>query len=147
MIPRYIHSLRHGLAVLPLLVSCSGDTGGPPNVLIISLDTLRADHLSCYGYAKQTTPRLDRLASTATRYTDCMATAPWTVPSHASLMTGRFPSEHGAISFDIKPGPGMESWQVDNAQPLGPENITLAEVLRDDGYATAGFVANTTYLR
>jgi len=147
MILRLQCRLIRTLPLLPLLVACGSEADRPPDVLIISLDTLRADHLSCYGYGKPTTPRLDQLADGATLYTRCMATAPWTVPSHASIMTGRFPSEHGAISSEMKPAAGQYSTNVDNAQPLGPENLTLAEVLRDDGYATAAFVANTTYLQ
>jgi arylsulfatase A-like enzyme len=99
-----------------------------PNVLLIVLDTLREDHLSAYGYARQTTPRLDRLAAEGTLFERAFATASWTLPSHASIMTGRYPAEHGA-----------------GGSPLDDRYTTLAEYLSTHGYATAGFVANAYY--
>ena len=66
-----------------------------PNVLLVSIDTLRADHLGCYGYQRPTSPTLDRLASEGVAFTDVSAPSPWTRPSHASLLTGLYPSRHG----------------------------------------------------
>jgi arylsulfatase A-like enzyme len=108
-------------------------------VVLVTLDTLRADHLSCYGYRKQTSPRLDAFASRATRYTSSFATAPWTTPTHASLFTGLHPFEHGAVSFET-------TRPSRNAHPLDAAHETLAERLHGEGYATAGIVANTIYL-
>ncbi len=64
-----------------------------PNVLLIVLDTVRADHLSLYGYARATTPTLERLAKQGIRFDEARATAPWTLASHASMFTGRWPHE------------------------------------------------------
>jgi arylsulfatase A-like enzyme len=102
---------------------------GSPNVLLIILDTVRADHLSLYGYRRATSPTLERLAKRGTRFDEARATAPWTLPSHASLFTGRWPHE-----LHVK-------WRT----PLRGNFPTLAEYLGSRGYATAGFVANTRY--
>lgn len=106
----------------------------PPTVILVSLDTVRADR-----WAAATTPAFDRLAARADRYAEGLASAPWTLPSHASMFTGLHPTEHGAVSFDVEQ---LE----DNAHPLHPDHVTLAEALRTAGYRTAGFVANTVYL-
>jgi arylsulfatase A-like enzyme len=103
--------------------------GGSPNVVLVVMDTVRADHLSLYGYERGTSPQLARFARRGVRFAEARSTAPWTLPSHASLFTGRWPHELSA-GFG---GP------LDGAVP------TLAEFLRDHGYATGGFVANTLY--
>jgi arylsulfatase A-like enzyme len=100
-----------------------------PNVLLIVLDTVRADHLSLYGYERSTTPTLERLAQRGIRFDEARATAPWTLPSHASMFTGHWPHELG------------EEWMT----PLRGNFPTLAEYLGNHGYATAGFVANVGY--
>jgi len=100
-----------------------------PNVLLIVLDTVRADRLSLYGYHRPTTPTLERLAKKGVRFDEARATAPWTLPSHASMLTGRLPYELGV------------AWYT----PVGTQFPTLAEYLGSRGYATAGFVANTLY--
>ena len=102
---------------------------GSPNVLLIVLDTVRADHLSLYGYSRPTTPNLEKLAQRGIRFDQARAAAPWTLPSHANMFTGKWPHE-----LDIK-------WMC----PLGEEAPTLAEYLGSLGYATAGFVGNTAY--
>ena len=102
---------------------------GTPNVLLIVLDTVRADHMSLYGYRRTTTPSLGRLAKQGLRFDDARATAPWTLASHASMFTGRWPHE-----LAVK-------WLT----PLSGNAPTLAEYLGSHGYATAGFVANTFY--
>jgi len=66
-----------------------------PNIVLIVMDTVRADHLSCYGYGKETTPNLDRLAANGLLFLNAYSAAPWTVPSHASMFTGLYPSQHG----------------------------------------------------
>ena len=104
-------------------------SGQSPNVLLIVLDTVRADRLSLYGYRRPTSPTLERLARGGVRFDEARATAPWTLPSHASLFTGRWPHE-----LDV-------SWKT----PLGTKFPTLAEYLGSRGYATAGFVANVQY--
>jgi arylsulfatase A-like enzyme len=111
------------------------ETGRPlppaaaPNVLLIVLDTVRADHLSLYGYGRVTTPNLERMAKQGIRFDGARATAPWTLASHASMFTGRWPHE-----LAVK-------WVT----PLTGRFTTLAEYLGFHGYATAGFVANTFY--
>jgi arylsulfatase A-like enzyme len=103
--------------------------GNSPNVLIIVMDTVRADRLSLYGYRRPTSPALEALAKRGIRFDQAHATAPWTLPSHASMFTGRWPHE-----LDV-------NWRT----PLGSHFPTLAEYLGSRGYATAGFVANVEY--
>jgi arylsulfatase A-like enzyme len=100
-----------------------------PSVLFVVLDTVRADHLSVYGYSRPTTSSLERLARRGIRFDEARATAPWTLPSHASMFTGHWPHEVG------------DAWLT----PLRGNFPTLAEYLGDHGYATAGFVANVRY--
>lgn len=97
-----------------------------PNVLLIVLDTVRAQELSLYGYPRRTTPRLERLAATGVRFDRAIATSSWTLPSPAGMFTGRFPH---ALSAD---------WQT----PLDSTHPTLAGALKARGYATYGFAAN-----
>ena len=114
-------------AAPPGMTVASSQTGAP-NVLLITLDTLRADHVSAYGYHRLTTPNLDRFAAAGVLFERAFATASWTLPSHASIMTGRYPAEHRA-----------------GGSPLDNRYTTLAEYLAARGYATAGFVANMQY--
>jgi arylsulfatase A-like enzyme len=100
-----------------------------PNVLFIVWDTVRRMDLSLYGYARATTPRLDRIARDGAVFEEAYSPAPWTLPSHASMFTGRAP---GAL------GSGFLS-------PLPSEYPTLAEVLQARGYMTGGFVGNLLY--
>ena len=102
---------------------------GVPNVLLIVLDDVRAASLSLYGYDRPTTPNLERLARRGVVFSEARSTAPWTLPSHASMMTGRWPHE-------LSVGPDL---------PLDGTFPTLAETLGREGYATAGFVGNTVY--
>lgn len=111
-----------------------------PHVVLITLDTIRADHLGCYGYARPTSPNIDRFAEHAVRYQRSIATAPWTLPSHASMFTGLYPHEHGARSFKVS------DRRQNNARPLPRAHTRLAEVLQRLGYRTAAFVANNVYL-
>jgi arylsulfatase A-like enzyme len=104
-------------------------TGGAPNVLLVVMDTVRADRLSLYGYERPTTPTLERLARRGIRFDNARATAPWTLPSHASIFTGRWPHELGV------------KWLT----PLKMGFPTLAEYLGKHGYATAGFVGNRLF--
>jgi hypothetical protein len=89
--------LRPGIVLLLASISgCGpGEAPGPPNVLLISVDTLRADHLGCYGYERDTSPGFDRLARDGVVFENAMSTCPWTLPSHTSLLTGLYPAEHG----------------------------------------------------
>jgi arylsulfatase A-like enzyme len=106
---------------------------GAPSVLLIVLDTLRPDHLSGYGYDRPTSPNLDALAAQGIRFEHAYASSSWTLPTHATLMTGLLPSEHGATVRR-------------NRSPLRTELPVLSEAMAARGYLTAGFVANDTWL-
>jgi arylsulfatase A-like enzyme len=98
-----------------------------PNVVLVLVDTLRGDRLSCYGHGRPTTPILDRLAAESTLYTTVMSPGAWTPPSHASIFTGTYPSRHG----------------VDRSHPyLDGPLTTLPEYLRAHGYRTFGISSN-----
>jgi arylsulfatase A-like enzyme len=137
------------LLSLSLLLSCAAPAARP-NILLIVLDTLRADRLGCYGNTAGLSPALDAFAAGSTRFARTRAAAPWTLPSHASLFTGLYAFEHGAHSYrvDVKPYGESEGEKkaVDNAFPLPESATTMAEVLASAGYATAGIVANQAYL-
>lgn len=79
--------------IVLLLVSCGGGTGrvSRPGILVVIIDTLRADHLGCYGYERDTSPVIDSLAGEGTLWRDCQAQAPWTLPATASILTGLTP--------------------------------------------------------
>jgi arylsulfatase A-like enzyme len=111
------------------LARLAGARDGAPNVIVLVLDTVRAINTSLYGYARPTTPRLAAWAAQGVRFDRAFATAPWTLPSHASMFTGRMPGE---LSADLR-------------VPLDDTYPTLAEVLRGAGYATGSFVANVSY--
>lgn len=100
-----------------------------PNVLLLVLDTVRALNLSAYGYGRSTTPRLDEWGRKGVRFENALAASPWTLPSHATLFTGRWPYELSA------------NW----LSPLDGTFPTLAEVLAGAGYRTAGVVGNLYY--
>jgi arylsulfatase A-like enzyme len=102
---------------------------GSANVLLIVLDTVAAGHLSLYGYDRPTSPTLAELAQRGIRFDSAMAPSSWTLPSHATMFTGRW---HHELSV---------GWLT----PLDETRPTLAEFLETRGYATAGFVANSTY--
>jgi arylsulfatase A-like enzyme len=95
-----------------------------PNVLLVVLDAVRRDHLSCYGYDRPTTPEIDRLAERGTRYDQAVAAAPWTPPSHAVMFSGQYPSHNGVF------GPTPH---------YAPDEHHLAALLSDAGYSTFGF--------
>lgn len=116
--------LTLGLAVLA--ASCGG-SAPPPNVLLVSIDMLRADHVSCYGYERATTPTIDGLAAEGVRFERHISSAPWTLPAHAALFTSLPDSVHGCVD-----GTG-------NA--LADPVVTLAERYQAAGYRTAGFYA------
>ena len=115
------------------IVKPSIQTDDKPNIILITMDTTRADHLSCYGYHKNTTPYLDKLASESVVFKNVYATAPWTLPSHASIFTGMYPARHGAHYAWV-------TTKIVSPTVLGKHYKTLAEILVDDGYRTAGIV-------
>ncbi len=103
-----------------------------PNVLIITIDTLRADHLGCYGYFRDTSPNIDALAAVAIVFERCLAPVAQTLPTHMSLFTGVYPLEHG---FQANRTKGDQRWVP------SPVLKTFATVLSDNGYTTAGFIS------
>jgi arylsulfatase A-like enzyme len=107
------------------LSGCGG--GARPNILLIVLDTARADRFPFGGYARPTAPALAALAAEGAVYERACSAGPWTVPSHGSLFTGLYPSQHGADSGHLR---------------LDDEQVTLAERLRDAGYRTLGYTEN-----
>jgi arylsulfatase A-like enzyme len=123
-----------GDVVIHELALSSGDRGRTPspeprpwNVVVYVIDTLRADHLGCYGGAADGTPRIDAFARSAVRFAHAVSQSSWTLPSIASLLTGLSPAGHGA---------------ADLAHGIRPDVATLAEVLARSSYSTAAFVTN-----
>jgi arylsulfatase A-like enzyme/cytochrome c-type biogenesis protein CcmH/NrfG len=102
-------------------------TDAPPSVLLVTLDTTRADHLGCYGAAFASTPNLDQLARDGVRFDHALSPVPLTLPSHASILTGRVPRRHGVRNNALF--------------RLGPEPAVLAGELQRHGYRTAAFVS------
>ncbi|MBY0279488.1 sulfatase [Candidatus Binatia bacterium] len=127
------------LLALAAVVTVAGCRGTPrdPDVILLVVDTLRAQSMSVYGYDRDTTPNLEAFADDAVTYEKAISPGTWTVPAHASLLTGRWPSFHGA-----------ERVVGDRllALPIDPGVPTLAEVLSREDWRTGAFVANTTYL-
>jgi len=111
-------------------------TPGSPNVLVIVIDTLRADHLSSYGYGRPTSPQFDQLAKNGVLFQNAVAPCSWTLPSHASLLTGRYPFEHGLKN--VQPWLG---WGQKNLNGFA----TLGEALQRSGYRTGAFSANRIF--
>jgi len=133
MLRRFLRPARGALWCALLVLAC--DRGGalvpeaeaPPNVLILLGDTVRADHMSTYGYERTTTPRIDAFGARGRVYDRAISPGAWTLPAHASLFTGRDVSAHG----------------VDRpASRLAEEETTIAEVFSAAGYDTFAFAAN-----
>ena len=108
----------------------SANQAKPQLIILISIDTLRADHMSLYGYDRLTSPNLDLFASEGTVFADASSVAPWTLPAHASMLTGLYPLRHGVI---------------EPARKLPQEIPTLAGLLAEDGWHTAA-VVNSAWL-
>jgi arylsulfatase A-like enzyme len=111
-----------------------------PNVIVIVVDTLRADRLGCYGHPANLTPTMDQIAAEGVRFSRVIAAAPWTLPSVGSLITCYGPSVHKANSF--KSVSDMDRGQVPVVAMLDDSFTTLAEVMKQAGYETGGFSAN-----
>ena len=99
---------------------------GIRNVVLVSIDTCRADRLSCYGYGRLSTPNIDAVAREGVLFRQALAPVPMTLPSHSSMMTGAYPPVHGVRTND--------------GYRLGSSNVTLAKVLQAAGFDTAAFV-------
>jgi len=117
------------LAIILLLIPASGQIKTQqkslPDVFLITIDTLRADHVACYGYKQIETPALDALAADGVRFTHAYTHSPITNTSHTSILTGLLPSVHGVTDFAV---------------PLAPQHVTWAELLKKRGYKTAAFI-------
>jgi arylsulfatase A-like enzyme/Tfp pilus assembly protein PilF len=96
-------------------------------IILISIDTCRADYLSCYGYQRRITPNIDRLAGQSVLFKNAITPIPTTLPAHCSMLTGTIPPYHG-VHYNI-------------GYKLGQSNVTLAEILRPKGFTTAAFVS------
>ncbi|MCP4676980.1 MAG: sulfatase-like hydrolase/transferase [Deltaproteobacteria bacterium] len=110
-----------GCALIP---ECSKKR--PPNVVLVTIDTLRADHLGCYGYSRKTSPSIDRIAGEGVLFESAVAQAPWTLPSLASMMTSKHPLELG---------------MMDMAARFSPSVRRLSTYFKEAGYETAAFVS------
>src|SRR5712692_6705866 len=117
------------LALAFVLADCASRRYDPsrPDILLVVIDTLRADHLGSYGYPRPTSPTVDRLAGRSTVFESAWAAAPWTLPSVMSIQTGRYPSSHRVENDGLR---------------LAPQIPTLAEVLKGAGYVTGAFVSH-----
>lgn len=121
-------AIPRALSLLLIAAALAGcNRSGPPNVLIVTIDTLRADHVGSYGYHVAHTATLDRLAAEGVRFEDVTAAAPITMPAHSSIMTGLFPPAHGV--------------RDNGAFVLSDDATTLAERFKAVGYDTAAFVS------
>jgi len=109
---------------------------GMPNVIVVVMDTVRADHTTIEGYGRNTTPQLWRLSKNATLYRNATATSNYTLPTHASMFTGLYPRRHGGHP---QSGTGRQA-------RLGEEFDTLAEILSQSGYRTIATTANSAFL-
>jgi arylsulfatase A-like enzyme len=103
-----------------------------PNILLIVLDTVRADTFSCYGNLKSTTPNLDEVATHGILFENAFSSSPWTLPSHASMFTGLYPSEHGATQQNLK---------------LREDIPTIAALLKEKGYTTISLSSNQWFCK
>lgn len=124
---RFLSFLLVTVIAASLLATTCSRPSARPNVLLVTIDTLRADHCSAYGYPIATTPVLAALASAGTRFSTAYAVSATTAPSHASLMTGSAFRTSGVLK---------------NGLPLPQEEVTVAEVMAASGYATAAFVSS-----
>jgi arylsulfatase A-like enzyme len=102
------------------------------NLILIVVDTLRADHLACYGYHRETSPSIDALAARGIRFQSCFSQAPWTIPSFTTVMSGIYPEAHRVVS---------SPWNIPNANTIVfNDNVpVLAELLQASGYQTIAF--------
>ncbi len=120
-----------------------GDHGQParhPNLLILAIDTLRADHLGCYGYERPVSPSIDRLARAGLRFERALSNSPWTTPSFATMFTGRYPTRHGAgLQGPLR---NLAVGAEGVPRTIAPGIPTLAEVLAKAGYRTCGIASN-----
>jgi arylsulfatase A-like enzyme len=119
------------LLIASALIACSGllaEVKPAPNVVVITIDTLRADHLGCYGYKQIRTPNIDALASEGVRFERAYTPVPVTLPAHTVIFTGTYPMRSGMHDF--------------SGNKLNPSQLTLASVLRQHGYSTGAVIGS-----
>ncbi len=119
---------RIALCAAALAAIACGAAPEPPNVLLVTIDTLRPDRLSAYGYARRDTPHIDAFAAEGALFEHALTDTPWTTASMSTVMTGTWPTIHGFKST--------------NVNRLALENVTLAELLRDAGFATEAVIGS-----
>ncbi len=128
LFPRYFRNCAFILAAFAApLASAQAPPKEAPNVLFVTIDTLRADHVGCYGYKQVKTPNIDSLAADGSRFARAYAVVPVTLPSHSSMMTGTYPMLSGMHDF--------------SGNKLSPLQPTLASVLKQSGYQTGAVIA------
>ncbi|HMB71849.1 MAG TPA: sulfatase, partial [bacterium] len=136
------------VAVALLSAGCAAPGDAPPDadppqaVILIVVDTLRPDHLSCYGYDRHRTANVDRLAAAGVLFGNAQAAASWTIPSMGSMLTSRYPTQLGMIETPGEPDHRF-AWRdvrTMHSYAIPDEALTLAEVFRDAGWTTAAFV-------
>ena len=127
------------------LAACGREAPGPPGgVVLVVVDTLRADHLGLYGHDRETSPALDRAARRGRVYRRAFASSSWTLPSFGSILTGTRPSVHGAGGRIARP-PGSDA-SLKWARPLSPDVPSLPALLAERGWATGAFLNNSWLL-
>lgn len=131
-----MNKLVLGFLFILVIIGCKNvepkvkqEIGAQPNVIIIMVDTLRADHTGCYGYEKNTTPNIDKLAEDGEVIEQFYSTSSWTMPAVMSLFTGLYPVNHRTTNYSTR---------------LPDEIPTIAQILKDNGYSTKGIVSNVT---
>ncbi len=130
-----------GLGLVLATVSCRPDPPARANVILIVVDTLRADFLGSYGFRGSISPSLDALAAESVVFENCFAQSPWTKPSVASILTSLYPQVHGLTNHDGKYW-GAATTELKTGI-LPDSAVTLAEAMKQNGYATAAFVGNS----
>jgi arylsulfatase A-like enzyme len=134
-----------GVVAFVFLIGCANEDSADtkPNVILIVIDTARADHFSAYGYDRPTTPNIDALARDSVRFSNAHSVSPWTLPSHMSMFTGRLPGQHGATweAFSKPAETPMRDMMARGFQPGNPEQM-LGSRLKASGYQTWGFSSN-----
>src|SRR5215469_1429841 len=115
------------VAVMAAGYFAAAESPSQPNVFLITIDTIRADHVHCYGYKDINTPAIDSLARDGIRFEHAFTPTPITNSSHATILTGLLPRVHGVTDFGV---------------PLSPDHKTWAELLKNRGYHTAAFIGS-----
>lgn len=133
------------LAGLGVLIFRGTGAREQPNILIMICDAVRPDHLGCYGYPASISPNVDKIASEGVVFLSAITPAPYTLPAMASLMTSNRPFMHGARQVFIDPPEGRTPVEGSDCAdvPLADSKTTLAEILKERGYATAAFVSTS----